>query len=222
MIDIALKQGDCLELMKDIPDGSIDMILCDLPYGNIKGLMLDGWNNADTSWDERLDMCKLFTEYERVLRRGGTVILFSQEPYTSELRTYKASNIIFAYPLIWKKDHFASPLSVKKAPVSYFEDLTVFYKLHDSQLLHPLREYSKNLLRYIGKNKKEVISDIGQRVDHFLRHSSSQFTLCTESTYNELIYIYKIDQVEGFKSFGELENIERKFKRKFKRNRTFG
>ena len=65
---IEIKQGDCLELMKDIPDGSVDMILADLPYGTIKGAKLDGWVNQTTEWDEVIDTGRLFLEYERVLR----------------------------------------------------------------------------------------------------------------------------------------------------------
>ena len=217
MIDIELKQGDCLELMKDIPDGSIDMILCDLPYGTMKGARLDRWDNQKTAWDERLDTESLFIEYERVLRRNGIAILFSQEPYTSSLRSYKATNIEFAYPLVWKKDHFANALLSKKAPVSYFEDISVFYKVHDSQLLNPLRDYSTQLKRYIGKSKKEIIELIGQKADHFFRDDSMQFSLCTKKTYQELIDVFGIDKMCGFKTFAECEEIERTFKRTFKR-----
>ena len=121
-----LQQGDCMELMKQIQDGSVDMILCDLPYGTIKGMEIDGYKargESATIWDDRLDTQALFVEYERILRRNGVAVLFSQEPYTSSLRSHKATNIEFAYPLVWKKDHFANALIAKKAPVSYFEDL---------------------------------------------------------------------------------------------------
>jgi DNA modification methylase len=101
-----IKQGDCLELMKDIPDGSIDMILCDLPYGTIKGTKLDGWVNQTTEWDEIIDTEQLFAEYERILRMNGVAVLFSQEPYTSHLRTFKSENFNFCYPMIWKKVPF--------------------------------------------------------------------------------------------------------------------
>ena len=57
---VNLKQGDCLELMKDIPDNSVDMILCDLPYGT-----------TDNKWDKKIDIKKLFQEYERIIKRGG-------------------------------------------------------------------------------------------------------------------------------------------------------
>ena len=95
MNDVTLLHGDCLELMKGIPDGSIDMILCDLPYGTIKGIMLKGWNKKTTEWDEKLNTESLFIEYERILRRNGTIILFSQEPYTNHLRGFNKSNLPF-------------------------------------------------------------------------------------------------------------------------------
>lgn len=76
---------DCLEGMKRIPDGSIDAVICDPPYGTMKG----SWNYTDFydptkhDWDDIIPTDKLFAEYERVLRRGGTIVLFSQEPYTT-------------------------------------------------------------------------------------------------------------------------------------------
>lgn len=212
--------GDCLELMKEIPDGSVDMILCDLPYGTIKGMQIDGYKvrgEGATVWDNRLDTQTIFVEYERILRRNGVAVLFSQEPYTAELRSHRATNIEFAYPLIWKKDHFANALIAKKAPVSYFEDISVFFKVYDSQLLDPLRDYAARLLKHIGKSKKEIIEQIGQKADHFFRVDSMQFSLCTEKTYQELVDRFGINRMEGFKTFPECAEIEMKSKQK----RTF-
>ena len=173
---------DCLEGMKRIPDGSVDMILCDLPYGTMKGANLDGWVNQTTEWDEIIDTEKLFFEYERVLRMNGVAILFSQEPYTSHLRTFKSENLNFLYPMIWKKDHFANALIAKKAPVSYFEDINVFSKKYDKQNLHPLREYFKQILEFVGvKSSGDINSILGHaRADHCFRIKSSQFGLCTK------------------------------------------
>lgn len=215
--NIELYCGDCLELMKNIPDGSVDMILCDLPYGTMKGAELDGWNENSTQWDERLDEEKLFGEYERVLRRNGIAILFSQEPYTSELRNKSKMNMDFCYPLIWRKDHFANALIAKKAPVSYFEDLSVFYKKHDRQLLNPLREYFRDILKFIGFSScKDVNKKLGHRkAEHCFYVDTSQFSLCTESTYNELVDVFGIDEMNGFKTFAECEEIERKYNRTF-------
>lgn len=227
---------DCLEGMKRIPDGSVDCIICDLPYGNMKGAALDGWSKNDTIWDEQLDIDSMFVQYERVLKRNGNLILFSQEPYTSKLRSYNCNNIEFSYPLIWLKDHFANALIARKAPVSYFEDISVFYKRHDTQCLHPLREYFSHVLEYIGLSlkainkamgnrkaehsfyvagKKEVIDKIGGSADHVCRLGSSQFSLCTEDTYNKLIELFHIDKMQGFKSYIELRSINRKFERTF-------
>lgn len=215
MENVKLMQGDCLELVKDIPDGSIDMILCDLPYGTIKGAGLDGWDKDKTQWDERLNTAILFIEYERVLRENGIIVLFSQEPYTSELRSYNATNIEFAYSMVWEKDHFANALISKKAPVSYFEDLSVFYKKYDFQNLNPLRKYSTELMKWIGLQKKEIIGAIGQKADHFFRITSTQYKLCTEATYEELIEKFHIDSWGGFKPYRELAAANSKFQRVF-------
>lgn len=213
MIDI--RQGDCLELMKEIPDGSVDMILCDLPYGTMKGAALDGWSQKTTEWDKRLDTDFLFSEYERVLRENGIAVLFSQEPYTSELRGRNVTNFKFAYPMIWKKDHFANALKAKKAPVSYFEDLSVFYKEYDSQNLNPLRRYSADLMKWLGVSKKQIIDAIGQKADHFFRTETTQYKLCTQEAYCELIEKLHIDEWEGFKTYNELSAVNSRFQRVF-------
>lgn len=214
MID--LRQGDCLDVMKNIPDGSIDMILCDLPYGTMKGANLDGWKNQTTYWDTQLDIEKMFTEYERILRENGTMILFSQEPYTTELRSYNPINIEFAYPMMWKKDHFANALIAKKAPVSYFEDLSVFYKKYDIQNLNPLRKYAKNVMNFIGLSLKEINKQLGHRkVEHFFYIDSTQFKLCIKKSYEELIFKFHIEEMIGFKTYEELEKINLKYQRVF-------
>ena len=212
---IEIKQGDCLELMKDIPDGSVDMILCDPPYGNMKGAQLDGWKNAITEWDTVIDTEPLFSAYERVLRENGVIILFSQEPYTSRLRTFRQYNVEFSYPLFWRKDHFANALIAKKAPVSYVEDISVFHKKYDRQGINELREYFRNLFYWIGITKRELISEIGQRVDHAFRFDSMQFKLCTKETYEALKGEFRIDKFEEFKDYSELMELNEKYKRTF-------
>ena len=199
---------DCLEGMKQIPDGSIDAIICDLPYGTMKGI------DDKHDWDEIIPSAPLFEQYERVLRRSGVAILFSQEPYTSHLRTFKPRNMDFLYPLIWLKDSAGNALSAKTAPISYFEDINVFAKRHDSQLLHPLRDYFSQVLDYCG-GKKIVISEIGGRADHVFRSGSSQFALCTKETYGLMISHFGIDKMEGFQPYEYLEDINRTFNRTF-------
>ena len=213
---INLMQGDCLERMKEIESGSVDMILTDPPYGTVKGMVLKGQTSETTSWDETLDHELMLLECNRVLRTNGALVLFSQDPYTAKLMTDTHGNLPFSYRLTWKKDHFASPLSAKKAPVNYTEDVCVFFKKYDTLNQHPLRDYCESLFKFIGKNKKDLFKEMGhQGVCHFMRYDSMQFTLCTEKTYNELIERYKIDKMNNFIPFNEMYDIDRRFARRF-------
>lgn len=86
MID--LKQGDCLELMKDIPDKSIDMILCDLPYGT-----------TACKWDNVIPFEPLWEQYKRIIKDNGAIVLFGSQPFTSKLICSNIDN--FKYEWIW-------------------------------------------------------------------------------------------------------------------------
>ena len=209
---------DCLEGMKQIPDGTIDAVICDLPYGTMKGISAPSFVNANAQceWDTTLPTDKLFAEYDRVLRQNGMAILFSQEPYTTHLRSYpKKSNLRFCYPLIWKKESAGNVLMVDKAPVSVFEDINVFVKPYDSNGTNPLREYFAAVLKFIGKPKRDIMQSIGQRADHVFRVDSTQFALCTDETYSDIIRQYGIDKMEGFRTYEDLAKSDIKFNRVF-------
>lgn len=110
-----LLQGDCLELMKDIPDKLIDMILCDLPYGQTK-----------FEWDKKLDFKLLWLQYERIIKDNGAIVLFGKHPFTSEL---VLSNLkLFRYELIWEKTRASNSMQVKKQPSAIHENILFFYK----------------------------------------------------------------------------------------------
>lgn len=214
-----LMQGDCLERMKEIPDGSVDMILTDPPYGTVKGMVLKGQTKDTTKWDTTISHEKMLSECNRVLRTNGCLVLFSQDPYTARLMTETHGYLPFSYRLTWLKDHFASPLSAKKAPVNYTEDICVYRckkgidSNHDFDGVHPLRPYAKMICDHINKPKKEVFKDMGwQGLCHFMRHNSSQFQICTERAYNKIIDIYGIDKLKGFKAFDDIKAIDTKHK----------
>jgi hypothetical protein len=78
------------------------------------------------------------------------MVLFAQQPFTTELIKEAIPNIPFSYSMVWEKDHFANSLIAKKAPVSYYEDILVFSKNHDNNKIHELRKYSNKLKEYIG------------------------------------------------------------------------
>lgn len=113
MID--LRCGDCLELMKGIPDKSIDMILCDLPYGTTRN-----------KWDSVIPLDKLWEQYEGIIKDNGAIVLFSQMPFTAKL---VHSNLkLFKYEWIWQKDNATGFLNAKKMPLKIHENILVFYK----------------------------------------------------------------------------------------------
>lgn len=211
-MNIEVIQGDCIDKMKQLQSGSVDLILTDPPYGTIKGLGGDIERYkllSNSNWDEALDNHEMFNECDRVLRENGKLILFSQEPYTSKLVTEAHNNLPFNYRLVWMKDHFANCLVVNKAPVSYFEDIVVFSKKYDTLNLNPLRNYAKDLFKWIGKSKKQIFKDMdNQSICHFMRTDSTQFKICTEKTYKDLIRLYKIYSWEGFLGYSYINKLD--------------
>lgn len=107
--------GDCLELMKDIPNGSIDMILCDLPYGT-----------RQCKWDSILDFDLLWLQYERIIKDNGAIVLFGSEPFSSALRMSNIKN--YRYDWKWDKDQGGNFAMAKKQPLKTYEDIMVFSK----------------------------------------------------------------------------------------------
>ena len=231
---IWLQQGDCLELMKNIPDGSVDLVLTDPPYGTMKNAALDGWNNKTTEWDNEIDPTALFTELTRVLRQNGKVVLFSQEPYTSRLITSAIPSLPFAYRAMWYKNVHANALIAKTAMVNRFEDICIFTKPHDAECTNELRIYFKKILEFVGaksckeinqrlghrraehcfyvtEGKRAVKEKIGGKADHTTIVGSSQFALCTEQTYNEIISVFGIDKMDGFLPYVELARLNEKY-----------
>ena len=206
-----LYKGDCLIESDKIESGSVDLILTDLPYGTMNGAGLDGWENNKTSWDIAIEPKRVYEIANRILRKNGKMVLFSQEPYTSRMITEAIANVPFNFRMVWEKDHFANSLIAKKAPVSYFEDVLVFSKNYDFEGLHPLRGYFKNLLGFMGLKKKYIIEKIGQRADHCFRVNSSQFELCKKETYLDLIKEFRINNMDGFLNYTELERLNNKY-----------
>ena len=207
-MNIELMHGNCLTESDKIKDGSVDLILTDLPYGTVTNIassetVKHGMQNK-TTWDNVIDTDKIMSIANRILRKNGKMVLFAQQPFTTELISKQIANVPFNYCMIWKKDHFANSLIAKKAPLNYYEDVLVFSKTHDFEGIHPLRPYFKNVLEYIGLKKKTIVEEIGQSADHCFRVDSSQFSLCTEKTYNKIIEVYRIDKMEGFRTFADI------------------
>lgn len=210
--NLILLKGDCLVESEKIESGSVDLILTDLPYGTMKGAALDGWGPNKTDWDDALSPSDIFEVANRILRRNGKLVLFSQEPYTSRLITEAHPNLPFSYRMIWEKDHFANSLIAKKAPVSYFEDILVFSKLGGLEnsgvnANHPLKKIFNDARERSGKSKRFFIDLVGSSALHYFTNGV-QFRIPTESKYN----IIK-DHLDIKYSYVELKDIDGEYKR---------
>ena len=107
-------EGDCLEVMKKMPDGCIDMILCDLPYGT-----------TQNKWDSVIPLEELWRQYKRVLKPNGVVVLTSLGLFTAQLMLSQPK--MYKYRWIWQKSKATNFLNAKKQPLRKFEDVCVFY-----------------------------------------------------------------------------------------------
>ena len=110
----SLIEGDCLDVMPHLPDGFIDLVLCDLPYGT-----------TQNKWDSVIDLDQLWLQYNRVLKNNGAVVLTSQGLFTAKLTLSNQKN--FKYKIIWVKSKPTNWLNAKKQPLRRHEDICVFY-----------------------------------------------------------------------------------------------
>lgn len=108
-----LYEGDCFDYLPLIEDQSVDMILCDLPYGT-----------TDCKWDTPLPLDKLWVEYERVIKSNGAIVLTGSQPFTSHL--VMSNPKLFRYEWIWEKEQGVNFLMVKKQPLKVHENVLIF------------------------------------------------------------------------------------------------
>jgi len=158
--DYRLIHGDCLTEMKHIQEKSIDMILCDLPYGMTKN-----------AWDVILPFDTLWSEYNRIIKDNGAIVLFGSQPFTSIMIT---SNLtMFRYCLVWEKNKFSDFLNSKRKPMKTNEDIAIFYKKQPTY--NPQYRYSTPYTRWntqtavdkqtnYGTHKETVVESDGRRL----------------------------------------------------------
>lgn len=140
-----LYQGDCLSLMNDIQDKSIDLICCDPPYGT-----------TSIKWDEVLDFDKMWEQYARIIKPKGVIVLFGSQPFSAQLI---CSNLKwFRYELVWNKNKCGSPGLAKYRPMKTHENILIFYKdsggTYNPQMEkgEPFKRQSKNPEGYVSKS----------------------------------------------------------------------
>ena len=138
MNQIQIKRGDCLELMKEIPDKSIDMILCDLPYGT-----------TACKWDSVIPFEPLWEQYNRIIKDNGAIALFGQEPFSSFLRLSNVDN--YKYDIYWEKERLTNINQVKKRVGKTIETISVFYKKQCT--------YNPQMVKYDGKPRTNKVKN---------------------------------------------------------------
>jgi len=197
--------GDCLEVMKEIDDKSIDMILCDLPYGT-----------TACKWDTIIPFEPLWTQYKRIIKDNGAIVLTASQPFTSQL---VMSNLnMFKYEWIWGKSIGANPLLCKKQPMKYHENILIFYndlnnRKQQVDKFKNLRIYFKGLQEYIKSNlnfddifQLQINKSLGHRkAEHCFYWETTQWDLPTKETYQELINIFQINKWNGFMNYFKLK-----------------
>ena len=197
MEQIKIIKGDCLEEMKKLEAGSVDLILCDLPYGT-----------TACSWDEIIPLDKLWKQYYRVLRPNGFIILTASQPFSSKLVISNISN--FSHQWIWEKiGSNGNPLLANKMPLKNFEDVLIFGKKgYDEGLEHPLRYYTILLREYTKYSRQKWKEIFGHyQFQHFME-LQQQYTLCTKEAYEELTEYFELRKMDGFLEYSELEKFE--------------
>ena len=225
IVDIRLWQGDCLELMKDIGDKSIDMVLCDPPYG------MTGKNSKASKWDTVIPFELLWEQYNRVIKDNGAIVLFGNEPFSSSLRMSNLKN--YKYDWKWDKVRGVGHLNAKKRPMMCIEDIMVFYNkqpvyspqmrdrdkprtssntssqqvygksLENFTSVELTKKYPINLLTYSKSNKNDMMFHPTQKPVDLLKYLIKTYT-----NENEIV----LDNCMGSGSTGvACKNLNRKF-----------
>jgi len=216
---VELLKGDCLIESDKIESGSVDLILTDLPYGNMN---TDGGRKLGINgWDLVIEPKKVYEIANRILRKNGKMVLFSQEPYTTKLITEAIPNIPFGYRATWEKDNFAVALGAKVNMVSFTEDILIFSKNECYESKHPLRntmkkyvsKYGKDLLIYLFLKEGRYTSELSAKV-----HASYKFGFNNGMRFdlmNEKMYNYLSDFIQFKEAFEELKQIDNEYKIKY-------
>ena len=179
---INLMHGDCLELMKNIPDGSVDMILADPPYGT-----------TACKWDSVIPFEPMWAELKRIIKPNGAIVLFGSEPFSSALRM---SNIKqYKYDWVWEKSKVGNVFNCKNAPQKNFENIMIFSNgtiANGSNKKMPY--FPQGLIDVsITKKNQRKVSDVGTIANRPSRKNGSEYTQ-TKTNYPRQIIKFNNEQ----------------------------
>lgn len=165
---------DCLEGMKRIPDGSVDMVLCDLPYGT-----------TQLKWDTCLPFDKLWEQWLRVCKTNAAIVLFSSQPFTTDL--INSNRKMFKYEIIWEKTMKSLFFLANKRPLVSHENLLVFYR--HQPVYNPIKNHveEKQRIRYQQANRSKHYHN---NHEHYYENDGSRFptTVIKFSNWNGALF----------------------------------
>ena len=208
---IQLIKGDCLIESDNIKSGSVDLILTDLPYGNMN---TDGGRKLGINgWDLAIEPKKVYDIANRILRKNGKMILFSQEPYTTKLINETINNVSFNYRATWEKDNFAVALGANVNMVSFTEDILIFTKTIEDKSEHPLQDYFYDEFVKSGITVKEYCRKLETK------HASHFFTKGMQFRVPNEKYLKQLQDLTGLFNI-TIEEVKQKQKEFLEYNRT--
>lgn len=151
-------EGDCLDVMQGLPDGSVDMVLCDLPYGT-----------TQNKWDSIINLDLLFSEYRRLIKPNGAIVLTSSGMFTAKLMLQAPD--IYKYKMIWVKSKATNFLNAKKQPLRKYEDICVFYKAQPTY--HPQMFAGESYDK--GVRKEQLTGSYGEFEPRHVKSDGSRY-----------------------------------------------
>lgn len=172
-----LYQGDCLKIMENIPDKSIDLVICDLPYGI-----------TDCKWDTTIPFEPLWRQYKRILKNFGVCVLFGNQPFTSMLINSNLKE--YSHIWYWKKQYTTGYLLTKKQPLRCVEDIVVFncnsLAKNNKGMHESLRKYFYEQLRRSKLARKDINKILGNQMSSHYFTNGEQFSIPNRANYEKL------------------------------------
>jgi site-specific DNA-methyltransferase (adenine-specific) len=190
---------DCFNVFNKIEKDTVDMVLVDLPYGQ-----------TACEWDIKIDLQKMWKELKKICKGICQFVFFTTTKYGNDL--INSNKQYFKYDLVWEKHIAIGFLNCNKMPLRSHEMIYIFKNgnIDDINIEFnlELREYAKKVLKFIDKPYSKIQKEVGHmKLCHFLScHSSTQFSLPTNKTYDELIDKYNINEMEGFIKYEDLRS----------------
>ena len=206
-----LYNADCFEILPKIKEDSVNFVLVDLPY-----------DQTDFQWDTGIDLKKMWTELKRCCTKNCIYAFFCTTSFGYKL--INSNPAWFSYDLVWEKQNTLGFLGAKKHPLRKHEMIYIFKDYGSNDRLKKnnkeLREYSKSIMDYLdGIKGKEIIKQMGnESMSHFLYYKAEQYAPPTKKSYKKFTEIFKVDQMEGFKTFEEIREIWDREREKIKQD----